>query len=73
MTEFQQGLGMWTWEVVAGSETQFNVPQHSEFDTLSLTSLKRERFLDVLFVMLPLSQEEKNFTPGIFVLKQLSL
>lgn len=73
MTEFQQGVGTWTWEVVVSSETQFNVPQHPEFDTLSLTSLKWERFLDTLFLRLPLSQEEKIFSPGVFVLKQLSL
>jgi len=54
---------------VASSETQFNVPQHPDIDTLSLTSLKKERFLDMLFLMLPLSHEEKNFAPGVFVLK----
>lgn len=54
------------------SETLFNVSQFSELDTISLSSLKRERFLDMPFLIIPLRKKEKNFTIGVLMISNFS-
>lgn len=54
------------------SETLFNVSQLSELDTISLSSLKRERFLDMPFLIIPLRKKEKSFTIGVLMISNFS-